>query len=146
MGDKQRHRLLILLFVAVCLAGCGIKGPPLPPLQGLPNAVNDLEKTISGNIIVLTWSIPPEKDHAVVERFTVYRSRIDRDVYCPGCPPIFKQVSDISIGSDFWAGGINGKVSYSESLEAGNQYTYKVVGYTWDNVASGDSNLVEFDF
>ncbi|MBW1892344.1 MAG: hypothetical protein JRI91_01430 [Deltaproteobacteria bacterium] len=155
MDKNQLNIFLFLFFTAVCstgfgIIGCGIKNPPLPPLKELPNAVTDLEKTVTGSIIILEWSIPPKKDRAVIERFCVFRSKTGpktgTDEHCPGCPLKFKKIADINVGSDLWQGGEKEKVSYSEGLETGSRYSYKIVGYTWDNVASADSNLIEFDF
>lgn len=146
MGKKQLNIFLFLFFIAVCSFGCGVKNPPLPPLKELPNAVTDLEKTVTGSIIILEWSTPSKKEHAVVESFSVFRSKTGTDEHCPGCPIAFKKIADINVGSDLWQDGAREKVSYSEGLVTGNRYSYKVVGYTWDNVASEDSNLIEFDF
>ena len=146
LGKKQLNIFLFLFFIVLCSFGCGVKNPPLPPLKELPTAVTDLEKTVTGSIIVLEWSIPSKKDSAVVELFCVFRSKAETDEHCPGCPLKFKKIADINVGSDLWQGRTKEKVSYSEELETGSRYSYKVVGYTWDNVASADSNLIEFDF
>lgn len=133
-------------FFMSCFTGCGVKSPPLPPVQELPNAVTDLKETVTDNIVVLTWRTPDKKEDAVVERFAVFRSKVELDNYCPECPIVFKKIAAIHAGSDLWQGGANETISYSEELETGNRYSYKVVGYTWDNVAGADSNLVGFDF
>ena len=129
-----------------CFAGCGVKSPPLPPVQELPNAVSDLKKNITDNIVTLSWSAPDEKEDAVVDRFSIFRSKLGLDENCPECPMIFKKVADINAGSDLWQGEAKVTISYSEELETGYRYSYKVVGYTWDLVASADSNPVSFDF
>ena len=129
-----------------CVTGCGIKNPPLPPVQEMPNAVTDLKETVTDNIVVLTWRTPDKKEDAVIERFGIFRSTSSLEEYCPECPIIFKKIADIHSGSDVWQGEAKKTISYSEELETGNRYSYKVIGYTWDNVASADSNLVGFNF
>ena len=148
MGKKQIVIFLLFtsFFFMSFFAGCGVKNPPLPPVQELPNAVTDLKETVGDNIVVLTWRTPDKKEDAVVERFTVFRSKVELDEYCPECPITFKKIADIHSGSDLWQGEAKETISYSEELDPGNRYSYKVVGYTWDNVAGADSNLVGFDF
>jgi hypothetical protein len=148
LGKNQIFIVLLcsLFFYMSCFTGCGVKNPPLPPVEELPNAVTDLEETVMGSVVVLKWSSPDKKDDAVIERFGIFRSTSRLEEYCPECPITFKKIADIHSGADLWQGEVNKNISYSEELETGNRYSYKVVGYTWDNVASADSNLVSFSF
>ena len=145
MGKKPLS-IVVLFLLAGCFAGCGVKNPPLPPIEELPNAVTDLKETVAQQVVTLTWTAPDEKEHAVVERFSVFRSKSDLDEDCPECPRLYKRAADIHPGSDLWEGKAGETISYSEELETGFRYSYKVVGYTWDNIASPDSNPVDFDF
>ena len=142
-----RRQLFILMLVLLsCFAGCGIKSPPLPPVQEMPNPVTDLRQTITDNVVTLTWSAPGEKENAVVERFSIFRSKIGLDADCPECPLMYETAANINAGSESWQGKAQETISYSEELETGYRYSYKVVGYTRDLVASADSNPVGFDF
>jgi hypothetical protein len=51
----------LLLFIVSCLAlgaGCGKKGPIQPPLQRIPQAVEDLSVVQRGAALLLTWTNP----------------------------------------------------------------------------------------
>ncbi len=53
-------RFLPAALVAAGLwAGCGKKGPPLPPLPRVPAAAADVEATLWGSILELSWSAAP---------------------------------------------------------------------------------------
>ena len=143
---KQQFFILALFLFAGCFAACGVKSPPLPPVQEIPNAVIDLKENITDNIVTLTWSVPDEKENAVVERFSIFRSKVGLEEACPECPLKYESVAEINAGSELWQGKAKEMISYSEELETGYRYSYKVVGYTWDLVASADSNPASFDF
>jgi hypothetical protein len=59
---------------------------------------------------------------------------------------MFKPVADILIENPAKNGKPPEKKTYSENLEAGSRYDYKVIGYTETGVSSPDSNIVGFDY
>ncbi len=139
---------IFMLFSVVCFTtGCGRKAPPRPPDLVSPLSVNDLGKRIDGDALQLTWTIPEgnKKDKTQLAGFAVYRSKLSvADGDCTNCPLIFEKIGDVSVyNSDEHEGRKNTSVFY-DTLEMGYSYTYKVVGYTKNDVKSGDSNSIQF--
>lgn len=118
----------------------------MPPRQVKPLPVNDLSASIAGDKIKLTWTIPKEKGKVTsrLSGFTVYRSKkLLSESDCKSCPLLFKRVADIPIkakGSKYLK---KDSITYSETLEKGYRYIYKVTVYT-KGVTSSDSNYVDF--
>ena len=137
---------MIWLAAAIIILGCGKKGPPEPPSGNKPAQVRDLGYSISENTIKLSWTIPEttEKAKSPVVGFLIFRfqqSAHERE--CPNCPVIFKQVGDVparSVGP-----GLAPRV-FSQTIEPGYRYIYKVKAYDDGGVASRDSNFVQFLF
>jgi hypothetical protein len=50
--------LLILLALAIALAGCGYPGEPKPPSLSVPLRVSDLQATEYGDKVIVTFTIP----------------------------------------------------------------------------------------
>jgi hypothetical protein len=55
---RVRHTVLALACAALVAAGCGKKGPPLPPLVLLPNAPGDFAAVRRGPRVDLTFRVP----------------------------------------------------------------------------------------
>jgi hypothetical protein len=53
-------KLLLLMFGAAALAGCGVPGVPKPPSLDLPQPVTDLRAVRKGDSVYLGWTIPAE--------------------------------------------------------------------------------------
>ena len=49
---------LIVALLAVAVAGCGKKGPPVAPEGRVPVAVSDLSGLVEGSAVILSWSNP----------------------------------------------------------------------------------------
>ena len=137
--------IIILVFL---LPGCGKKALPVPPRQKPVPAVSDLKYNIDGDILTLAWTIPKGKEKAAPDGFIVYRyKRPISDSPCKNCPKLFKKVSDITPDIIIDAPGYeNNNIEYSEEIEKGFVYTYKVVLYTKSGAQSRDSNYVDFKF
>jgi hypothetical protein len=133
--------ILFILF----FSSCGKKAPPVPPRQAKPPTVNDLRTPINGGTLKLTWAIPKEKGRIIsdLSGFIVYRSKmllLDTDYEV--CPVPFKRVADIPIeakGPEYMK---KGNSTYTETLEKGYKYIYKVIVYR-KGVTSSDSNYVD---
>ena len=137
---------LTALFVLVCLViSCGKKGPPVPPRYIEPPAITDLTSQIEADQITLTWGIPEGKRGvSVLVGFFVYRSRkAITAAACKDCPILFTRIANVPIQAEM----LEKKVAtYSETLEKGFRYIYKVTAYTNAGLISGDSNYVEFTY
>jgi hypothetical protein len=130
------------------LSGCGNKAMPEPPSGNRPPKVIDLGYSISENTIKLSWTIPKTSDKAKspVTGFLIYRSKqssVKAD--CPNCPIYFLKAGDVLV-----RGGVSGRpessVVFTQAIESGYRYIYKVKAYDADGVAGKDSNLIDFTY
>jgi hypothetical protein len=136
-------RLLLLTTAALGLlvSGCGVKGPPRPPQTVPPPPVTDLQGRVAEDRAILTWTPPGRASRRVmaVTGFRVYRARSAlSQSACENCPLVFEQAAELTPGSP--AGS---PMRFSEVLQPGYRYTYKVVGYGDGDDRFEDSNLVE---
>ena len=140
--------LMVLTGLAM-LWGCGKKGPPEPPTGSRPPHVGDLAYGISGNALELTWSIPATNAEArlPVIGFLIYRSQQPLlESACPNCPILYKIIGDVPVRDSGAGKGEKPVITFSETIEAGYRYIYKVHGYSKDGIRSETSNVVEFNF
>jgi hypothetical protein len=132
------HALLIVLMCFVI--SCGKKAPPVPPRHAPPPAVTDLAKQIEKDRLILTWTVPKGNRKAIssLAGFFIYRSKkADSAPECKDCPVLFTRIADVPIRK-------KGVMTYSETLEEGFRYIYKVIARSKAGLTSGDSNYVEF--
>ena len=136
---------LSILIMAFGAAGCGKKGPPVPP-DALPLPVaGQLAGELSGDLLTLSWKIPEHVSFAKPDGFYVYRSKTAAGDDCENCPYIFEKVSEVSARGGFFR-GLAEKATYRETLEKGHIYRYKVMAYT-DGGLTGDwSEVVEVSY
>ena len=128
------------------LSGCGKKAPPQPPSGNRPPKVIDLGYSISENVIKLSWTIPKTSDKAKspVAGFFIYRSKQSEvEADCPNCPVHFLKIGDVLVRRGD-PGQPESTVDYTQSIEPGYRYIYKVTAYTPAAVEGPASNLVEF--
>ena len=135
-------QLTAVMAVSVCLFGCGKKAPPVPPRQPAIPAVKDLRSDIDGDMVVLTWTIPDEmKDKSSgIKSFVVHRAIQNiPDGDCRNCPVNFKPVAEIPAETKLPLK----KMKYTERLEKGIKYVFKVTVISNTGTESADSNYVE---
>ncbi len=113
----------------------------MPPLQIVLPAVTDLGVNVDGDILTLMWSIPQTdgKPAPGVAGFIVYRSKTMLTDACQKCPNLFRQVADIVVGSKQ---SRKKPLVYTETIESGYEYRYKVTAYTRKRFMGQESNLV----
>lgn len=133
---------------AFMLSGCGNKALPEPPSGNRPPRVVDLGYSIDENTIKLSWTVPKTSDTAKspVTGFLIYRSKqssVDAD--CANCPIYFLKIGDALV-----RGGVSENpepsVVFTQTIETGYRYIYKVKAYDDDGVAGKDSNLIDFTY
>jgi len=124
------------------LAGCGIKGPPVPVTPSPLPPAPDLAYQLAGDTVTLTWRLAeslqlPLSRGAV---FTIYRARTTlSEPTCDGCPAVFERSARVPyMHTD------DGRFSHSFSLDAGYRYVFKV-RLAVDGMPGSDSNMVRFD-
>jgi len=141
--------VMIFLTAAIIIGACGKKGPPKPPSGDKPPQVRNLAYSITGNTLKLSWTLPATtaKAKSAVTGFLIFRyqqAAYERE--CPNCPVIFKQVGDVPARR---AGSGQPGVApliFTQTIEPGYRYIYKVKAYDNEGTASGDSNFVQFLF
>jgi hypothetical protein len=144
-----RNRQMLLLFVLVLgLTACGIKKDPVPIAEPKPLAVTDLAHTIKDETVTLTWTLPKgQRFRSYVAGFVVYKSKEDvKKERCTGCPILFSPVADMPVDINRQGGDKTLGFTFSEPLEKGFRYIYKVTIYLKSGTVSDDSNLIEFTF
>ena len=138
-----------ILFVAVLiLSGCGKKALPEPPSGNRPPAVNDLAYSVSDDTLKLSWTIPKTNEKAKSQPigFLIYRSKqtsIESD--CPNCPVYFKKIGDVLIRNTT-PEDTEPAVVFSQEIEPGYRYLYKIKTYDRADMTGKDSNLIDFTY
>lgn len=141
--------VLIGLTPVAMLGGCGKKGPPKPPTGSMPPEVRDLGYGVSNSTIKLSWTIPQPDEEAQlpITGFLIFRSQqslAERE--CPNCPILFKSIGDVPVRGPGPGQPGEPPITFTETIEPGYRYIYKVHGYSADGIRSRNSNFVEFTF
>ena len=141
--------LLVLAGSSLMWIGCGKKGPPRPPRRPLPPAVKDLEYTVHNDIVELNWTVPGKagsRNAAPPATVKVFRSRMSaEDASCENCPIRFAVSGDIPIHKQRSEKFEPIRMSYTEFVETGYHYVYKVAVFDENGIGGKDSNIVRFD-
>ena len=141
--------LLVLAGSSILWIGCGKKGPPSPPRRPLPPAVKNLEYVVLQNIVKLSWTVPGKEESrsaAPPAAVKVFRSRMPaEDADCENCPIRFAVSGDIPIHRQRSEKSEPIRMSYTEFVETGYRYIYKVTVLDEYGIAGKDSNIVKFD-
>jgi hypothetical protein len=148
LATKMALAVLLLVTPAVMMLGCGKKGPPEPPTGSRPPRVGDLRYGVSNNTVKLSWTVPEpdEKAQLPITGFLIYRfqqSVAERE--CPNCPISFKLIGDVPVRSP-GSGQSAPPITFTQTIEPGYRYTYKVNGYSEGGIRSRNSNLAQFTF
>ena len=141
--------LLLLAGSSLLWIGCGKKGPPRPPRRPLPPAVKDLAYTVHNDIVNLSWTVPGKGESssaAPPAAVKVFRSRLSaEEANCKNCPIRFAVSGDVPIHEKRSEKYKPIKMSYTEFVEPGYRYIYKVTVFDEYGMSGKDSNVVRFD-
>ena len=136
---------LMLLIFALIIIGCGKKGPPIVPRMKMPEPVTDLQSSMEGDTLTLTWKVP--KMQSAINGYIVYRSKTAlTETECEDCPVLFERIIDIPLmeeDPDKQGGTV---MTHSELLDKGYKYIYKVNPYIEGGIVGRDSNFVTVTF
>jgi predicted small lipoprotein YifL len=131
--------MVVLLLVG--MTGCGVKGPPVSPDYSELPVVRDLAYQASQNQIELTWTIPTGADAntAAIVRASIYRlKQALGNISCPECPQTFAVIARLPARS--------GIMKFTDTIEKGFQYYYKIVLSDTGKKHGGDSNIVHYRY
>ena len=140
--------LLTLVPAILLFSGCGNKANPEPPSGNRPPKVIDLAYSISENTIKLSWTIPKTSNATKSQAigFLIYRSKqTSAESDCLNCPIHFLKIGDVLV-RDGAPGSTEPSVVFTQTVEPGYRYLYKVKAYDGDGVTGNDSNLVDFTY
>jgi hypothetical protein len=133
------------LFILVAAVGCGRKAMPSAPKEEIPAAVTDLSYRLDGSLLTLTWSVP--KSHPPVTGFRVFRSKVaTAETGCKNCPVEFSEVANLPVQAGPGKGAKPTPMEFSQTIDPGYHYIYKVVTTDEQGTPGPDSNHVDLDF
>ncbi len=145
----MKKNVLLLFVVALFLASCGLKAPPLPPEEVAPDRVTDLKVRPTDGGVALTWTMPTVNTDGTnltdLTGFKVLRKDVpNKDIDCPPCTGKFEEIADVTLTVPGKAVIAGGSVLYPDtSLSPSITYTYVVVAYNSAGVFSQTSNPVD---
>lgn len=111
---------LWIVLCLICVAGCGKRRPPLPPVERVQQRTEFLSGAQQGNEVILSWPAPqrnaPESSVQSIRRIDVYRLAEK-----PGAPLALTE-------DEFSARAtVVGSVTYEQIQTAGDTLTYRDV-------------------
>jgi hypothetical protein len=128
--------------------GCGKKASPRPPQRRSPPAVKDLSYAVDNRIVELSWTVQGADDRSASAPvgYKVFRSKLSAaESNCEKCPIRFAEIADLPIQMKRSEKAKPTRMRFTEVLEPGYRYIYKVIAYDEDGEGSQDSNTVKFD-
>jgi len=126
----------LLAALLAMIVGCGLKGPPVPPMLASLPVPTDLAYTLTNGELVLTWRLDPGNGAELegVAGVNVYRSQNALDeAPCEACTPLFEKLR-----------AVEGRTTTAlrETLTPGFRYRYKLRTFDAAGRESADSPVV----
>lgn len=126
----------VLAALLLMVAGCGLKGPPVPPTLAVLPVPTDLAYSLTNGALVLTWRLGEGADADVdrVAGVNVYRSQNALgEAPCEACTLLFEKTR-----------AVEGRTSTAlrETLDKGFRYRYKLRTFDAAGRESADSPVV----
>jgi len=139
----------VMAFAVLFAVGCGKKAMPAPPNRIAPTAVSNFKGQLKEGQVLLTWSLPEpagEKSDLTLNvpltEVIVYRSKLPLEAGgCKNCPLRFEPIAKLAPPS-----GGKGGMRYSDKLERGFRYTYKIILVGENDAVSPDSDLLDVTY
>ena len=147
MPRRLMIRVIPLLLGAALVAGCGKKGPLVPPDALLPAPVSDLAVAQKAERFEVSWSIPSKQEGGAalgdLQGFMLFRRLVlppEQD--CEECPGAYATLGKYDLEYLQGARRAGSRLLVEDAnLNRGSSYQYKVRSYTKDGTQSRDSNL-----
>ena len=133
--------LRIIAILCLFFMACGVKAPPVPRGYVAPETVKDLRHALEDKSVALSWTVPePENGKGYkVEGAIIYRLKNSlENAECKNCPLLFSEIKNLPVNKR--------NMIFREPLEQGFRYYYKVAIYDENEIKSGDSNIVRFEY
>ncbi len=125
---------VLAMILALGVAGCGKKGPPLPPVQEMIAPPVDLKLSLNGSTAILTWFHGARKGAPPIAGFEIdLATRGGAPTDCQGCPLRFAPL-DTTGARTF---------EFAVEIKPGTSYYFRVRAYTGSGVFSDSSNTVQ---
>lgn len=126
--------------LAFTVAGCGKKGPPLPPTREseIPAAPTGLKYTLKDRDLTLSWtcgSLENKEQGPQIEGFEVFMATKPLGG-CQGCPFIFKSLGVVPMP----------RTSFVYTLDQDLNYYFRVQTLGRDNIKSKESDTLNIEF
>jgi fibronectin type 3 domain-containing protein len=140
-------KIVLLGMVTILLAGCGMKGPPVPWDSIVPKRIVDLEAVSRDSGLLLQWTAPKENtdksELTDLASFSILRSEGDLvGDECRGCGESPKVVSEMKLGEKERVAGKKMSLMF-EDLQARKVYVFSVVSMNRSGYPSAPSNPVQ---
>jgi len=138
---------LFTLCLTVTLAGCGKKGPLVPPEALVPAPIADLRVEQKGEQFLVFWSRPLKEEGGGALKDLAGFRLFRREVLPPGedceeCATAYRLVVGVDLEYPQGVAVLgNGYLFIDDDLTAGKTYRYKVLSVKKDGTASRTSNL-----
>ena len=139
----------LIAGLALILTACGVKTNPVPPNIAPPPAVTRLAGSLDEGRVNLSWTIPVKgpRGTAPISGFRILRARTPlTGEPCEDCIPRFVQVREMGLYPGVGTLPQGQEMSYSEKLDPGFEYRFKVVSYSENGIEGSDSNSVVLQF
>jgi len=137
-----------MVVFALLLAGCGKKGPLVPPESFVPAPVSALSVEQKEDTFYVSWPAPGKDEGGRpltdLAGFRVYRRPVlppDQD--CEECPTAYTLIRTVDLDYPRDVRFFNGRyVLADRDVANGVAYQYKVISFKKDGAESGPSNRV----
>ena len=140
LGRLYVHHILIAALMVLGVSGCGIKGPPVPPVHTKPPGVSDLQYQVAGNQLSLAWSVPTKQatGNSAIAGAKVFRLKQPlKDLSCRDCSRTYTLMSKLPARS--------GTMQFHDTIDNAFDYYYKIVLYDSENHNGEESNIIHVE-
>ncbi|MFO7885647.1 MAG: hypothetical protein R6U68_12565 [Desulfobacteraceae bacterium] len=111
---------------------------PKPPLSDMPSPPSDLSFHLDTSGVTLEWGHTGKNKDLYTDRgFEIFRA--EKDISgdaCIGCPIEFKKRASVDMNAH----------TYSEDLERGYRYYYRIRSFAGKDIFSRYSETIQFEF